>query len=90
LAALNDALIGENKTMLQAAALGLAFARVTEQISSVKAVIESETDAETKAVLERCLQVLEGGNLSLIAKDYARIGQDKIARPRFFGNAADE
>jgi hypothetical protein len=85
MAALSAALNGANQSLRLAAALGLAFGRVSGQIDALEAALEKETDAQSKAVLERCLQVLEGQNLSLIGKDFARVGEDKNARPRFFG-----
>ncbi len=90
MAAIEEALVDSDARMRQAAALGLAFARSVDQAPRLRQALEVEKDSESLGVLERCIQVLEGGKLALIAADYARSGKDTIPRTRFFGTAAEE
>jgi len=84
-AILEEALQSNNPTHRQAAALGLAFARAKDHAEMLQGFAENEQEPECKAVMKRCLKVLQDGPLSTIADDFARIGQDEFPRPRFFG-----
>jgi hypothetical protein len=85
LAILEEALSSNNPTHRQAAALGLAFARAKDHTEMLRGYAENEQEPECKAVMKRCLKVLEDGALSTLADDFARIGEDEFQRPRFFG-----
>jgi hypothetical protein len=67
-----------------AAALGLAFARQDAWLEALTTA-SARQEGQAKEAMDRCIDVLKGGNLDTLADDYARVGQDRLRRERFFG-----
>ncbi len=84
-ALIGEALQSNNPTHRQAAALGLAFARSKDHTEMLQAALDAEQEPQCKAVMKRCLEVIQDGALKTIADDFARVGEDEHPRPRFFG-----
>lgn len=83
---LGECLQDEDARVRQAAALAIAFARLSEFTAALTAAAEAEQDEQAAALQARALEVLAGGNLGKLALDYQRIGGDRVRRVRFFGD----
>ena len=69
----------------QAIAVGLAFGRQSAYKSELEGLAAKIRGGELAGVLQRAIEVLDGGSLTVIAQDVERIGRDRIRRERFFG-----
>ncbi len=80
---------GDDSSLASCAALAIAFARAEGWEEALKAASALREDPEA-ALLQRVMEVLEGGNLSLLADDFTRLGGDRLRRERFFGVAPSQ
>jgi hypothetical protein len=74
----------------QAIAVGLAFGRQSAYKGELEGLAAKAPSGDLAGVLQRALEVLDGGSLTVIAEDVTRIGHDRVRRERFFGSPKEQ
>jgi len=84
--AFEKALAHESPRRRQAAALGLAFGHANDRAEALLAAREAESHADTQAIMDLAIAVLDGARMSTISSAVAKVTGSEIARGRFFND----